>query len=188
MSHSRLKLPPLPTRACKWCGVIFQPSRKNCRVQACSISCGKRTLPEANPRACEGCGSIFTPIRKKDKARFCSRKCTLKVIQPLAVIAASTQESREKNALSQRKKGKQKSYAKVDGRHAHRTIAEQKIGRLLGPKEVVHHIDGNRRNNAPENLEVLTQGEHMRRHGIGIPGVTLWWKLWEKRHVANKKG
>lgn len=48
--------------------------------------------------------------------------------------------------------------------HLHRIIAEQKIGRLLLPGEVVHHIDKNKFNNLPENLEVLTQAEHKKRH------------------------
>jgi predicted transcriptional regulator len=35
----------------------------------------------------------------------------------------------------------------------HRLAMEQKLGRLLDPKEVVHHRDGNRLNNHPDNLE-----------------------------------
>jgi hypothetical protein len=27
----------------------------------------------------------------------------------------------------------------------------------------------------------MTQGEHMREHGLGVPGKTLWWRPWEKR-------
>ncbi len=38
----------------------------------------------------------------------------------------------------------------------HRLVVEQVLGRYLLPTEVVHHIDGNRQNNTPENLEVYS--------------------------------
>lgn len=45
----------------------------------------------------------------------------------------------------------------------HRLIMEQHLGRYLRPEEVVHHIDGNPRNNALSNLRLYaTQAEHMR--------------------------
>lgn len=47
----------------------------------------------------------------------------------------------------------------------HRIVAEKKIGRQLRDGEVVHHIDGDRSNNSPENLEVLpSHAEHMKKH------------------------
>lgn len=45
----------------------------------------------------------------------------------------------------------------------HRLVMEKKLGRFLDPVEVVHHIDGNPRNNHPGNLHLYaTNGEHMR--------------------------
>lgn len=38
---------------------------------------------------------------------------------------------------------------------AHRLIAAQMLGRPLLPGEVVHHRDGDTKNNAPENLLIL---------------------------------
>jgi hypothetical protein len=44
--------------------------------------------------------------------------------------------------------------------YEHRIVAEQKIGRRLLPGEQVHHIDGNKQNNWPDNLLVVTAPEH----------------------------
>ena len=41
----------------------------------------------------------------------------------------------------------------------HRLVMSQKFGRPLLPHETVHHIDGDKTNNTPENLQ-LRQGKH----------------------------
>jgi hypothetical protein len=46
----------------------------------------------------------------------------------------------------------------------HRYNLEQKIGRLLERSEVSHHINGDKKDNRPENLEVLTDSEHNKQH------------------------
>jgi hypothetical protein len=57
-----------------------------------------------------------------------------------------------------------RSYRKRLGRHEHRVVMEEALGRPLRPGEVVHHIDGNHLNNAPENLRVMSPGDHLREH------------------------
>jgi hypothetical protein len=47
----------------------------------------------------------------------------------------------------------------------HRWLMEQKIGRRLSRFEFVHHIDGDKRNNRLDNLEVVTPKEHATKHG-----------------------
>lgn len=56
------------------------------------------------------------------------------------------------------------TYSKEYGRHTHRVEMERILGRKLGPDEVVHHIDGDKRNNSPSNLKVMTRSEHSRYH------------------------
>lgn len=53
-------------------------------------------------------------------------------------------------------------------KHAHRVIAEELAGRSLGPDEVVHHIDGDKTNNSPDNLRIMTRVEHGILHGMAL--------------------
>ena len=50
----------------------------------------------------------------------------------------------------------------------HRLTVEQKLGRLLEPGEVVHHRNGDRQDNRPENLEAFqTNAQHLRHELTG---------------------
>ena len=69
---------------------------------------------------------------------------------------------RDKNAL--RYTGSRENYVKLQGRHMHRVVAEEMLGRKLLLGEIVHHKDGDKWNNSPDNLEVMTQAEHARIH------------------------
>lgn len=47
----------------------------------------------------------------------------------------------------------------------HVRVAEKKLGRKIGKKEIVHHVDGDRSNNDPSNLLVFrTAGDHNVHH------------------------
>ena len=46
----------------------------------------------------------------------------------------------------------------------HRYIMQDIIGRKLGKNEIVHHIDGNKKNNNPDNLMIVTRSEHAKMH------------------------
>lgn len=108
---------------------------------------------------CSQCRSLFyralAEINRRGPLSFCSRKCF--------------KAYKDKNAVWYKKRGKI---------HEHRLVAEQAIGRKLKQTEVVHHIDGNRRNNKPKNLQVISREEHGRIHGRELV----------KRKVRNTKG
>lgn len=58
---------------------------------------------------------------------------------------------------------------KVDGvkNDEHRYVMEQYLGRKLSSTEVVHHINGDYRDNRIENLQIMTLSEHSRLHQTG---------------------
>lgn len=46
----------------------------------------------------------------------------------------------------------------------HRVVMENKLGRLLEKNEDVHHVNENKKDNSPDNLEVRLHGEHSSHH------------------------
>jgi hypothetical protein len=67
----------------------------------------------------------------------------------------------------------------------HRVLMENKLGRLLTSEEFVHHIDENKTNDSPDNLELMTRSAHAAHHAkesrehmlrIGLLGRITQWK------------
>ena len=116
---------------------------------------------------CEECGAEKNmPLSqfRRSKNHFCSRQCHMKFMNRELNPIRMTPEVKEKIRMSRLGAGESKSYEKTYGRHTHRIVAEQILGRPLKRDEIVHHIDGNKRNNDPSNLMVMTQSEHCRLH------------------------
>jgi len=128
--------------------------------QFCSKSC-RYTWMKLQPKnhvdlKCQHCGKDYAvEPHRKTKSRFCSFLCRQSGISI---------ETATKRGNTLRYSGNGKTYVKFHQRHLHRCLGELKIGRKLSTDEVVHHINGNPRDNRLENLTVMTNSEHTILH------------------------
>lgn len=118
---------------------------------------------------CEcGCGTPTQIATKTTTKRNQKKGEPLRFISGHNTRLLSSEEQSRRASFNdprkQRYSGSRLNYIKYYGRHLHRVIAEQKLGRPLVAGEIVHHKDGDKWNNNPDNLEIMTQAEHVRIH------------------------
>lgn len=51
----------------------------------------------------------------------------------------------------------------------HRLVIERKIGRKLKSTEIIHHINGDKKDNRLKNLQILNRASHASLHHKGVP-------------------
>ena len=126
-------------------------------------------MPRKKDGYWETCAYCGKPVYRQPSNRigraFCSKACHMKLLNQELNPSRMTPEVRQKLRDARLDSGEGKTYSKFYGRHTHRVVAEKMLGRKLRPGEVVHHIDGDKRNNRPENLMVFaSQSEHVAWH------------------------
>lgn len=158
-------------RARKYCSVacraVAQQKPKTCVICAATFlarrptqeTCSRRCAAKAmtlQPRPCEMCGEMFQPVSRR--TRFCSKACSAKA------TGLAKRKGRMRTApgyfmlyLPDHPMANKKGYLLE-----HRKVMADTLGRMLLPTEVVHHRNGVKDDNRPENLEVLLKREHDR--------------------------
>jgi hypothetical protein len=58
-------------------------------------------------------------------------------------------------------------------RYVHRIIMEQSLGRSLEFNEVVHHKNGDKKDNRLENLELVTRSNHSKTHAHRVKYIDI---------------
>jgi len=137
---------------------------------------------------CEICNKEFSRTKgyfKNRTGRFCSANCRNKYfsLMPKFVECKICGKEIKDSAGGQRQYCSSKCYwlflkslhktnktyyviCRINGKSVglHRVIMEKFIGRKLEKGEIVHHINGNKEDNRIENLELITQSEHIKKH------------------------
>lgn len=150
---------------CEWCGKSFYP--RNLGARFCSRACLNAWQGRGGVFAdCEVCGTQFrrspSHAGKFQEARWCGRACydKARIKRPLDREHNGKPAVLDHYGYVRIYEPEHPRSTKAGWVHEHRLVVERILGRQLSPDEHVHHLNGTKDDNRPENLQVLSHGEH----------------------------
>lgn len=148
------------TKICKYCKEQFE-HRSCVNTKFCSVLCAGEFHKTRSNKICELCGTKFYPAKKTSK--YCSLDCKYNVYQRKCYKSVSLKDlHQDEQELFRPMFGKKGSCSE------HRYVMAKKVHRPLKTTEIVHHLNGNKRDNRIENLELL---ESKKKHHTGYGDV-----------------
>lgn len=112
---------------------------------------------------CDNCGKeirkIMSDYKEHDK-HFCGRSCLGDNFKGEGNPSWNNGTSEQNGYKMVRDPVSNKTKYKRE----HRKVMETILGRTLLESEIIHHKNGNKMDNRPENLEVMTRSEHQKLH------------------------
>ena len=133
---------------CEVCSAEF--TKKYRAHRCCSVECGNVLKTADRKQDCKTCGNEFERPHGK-KRIYCSRSCAMRGRYRLGQIGQHPEGGTiiHSSGYVQQKNGGKWIMQ-------HRLVMAEVIGRPLKPSERVHHKNGKRDDNRPENLELWT--------------------------------
>lgn len=132
------------------CAVCAKPFERKVRTtKTCSVECGNELKKVDRSVECTACKKMF--VRPHGKQRtYCSRSCAM------TGRARGGQNKKGEGATSSHAAGYVLQKVGTAWIMQHRLVMEKVLGRTLEAHERVHHKNGVRDDNRPENLELWT--------------------------------
>ena len=150
--------------SCPKCGRSYG-KRKRC------YSCSPGKSRTGRMRKCRTCGKKFYVQayvlngRSSEKGLFCSQSCKYEAVRGVEKSKGHCYTNQQGYIII--KTGIRKYELE------HRVVMAEKLGRPLKLDEHIHHINGKKYDNRPENLEVVSNPHHGQIHGKRQPRIRI---------------